>query len=133
MGDGASVYILRCADGSLYVGITRRSVEERISEHQDGLTIGYTQVRRPVVLLHSKHYERVDDAVAAERRIKGWSLAKKVAYMAGASDALREFAISREKKLSGSASAMVPRQLRRCAVKRAASARLAARRSTSAW
>jgi predicted GIY-YIG superfamily endonuclease len=30
---GASIYILRCADGSYYTGITRRSVEERVSEH----------------------------------------------------------------------------------------------------
>ena len=29
---GASIYILRCADGSYYTGITRRSVEERLSE-----------------------------------------------------------------------------------------------------
>ncbi|WP_237480683.1 GIY-YIG nuclease family protein [Lichenibacterium dinghuense] len=104
MGEGASVYILRCSDGSLYVGITRRSVEERVGEHQDGLTIGYTQARRPVVLLHSEHYERVDDAVAAERRIKGWSRAKKVAYMAGKFDALREFAVRRGKKRDGGAS-----------------------------
>ena len=104
MSGGASVYILRCADGSLYVGITRRSVEERVGEHNAGLTVGYTQARRPVVLLHSEFYERVDEAVAAERRIKGWSRAKKVAYMAGQFEALRDFAVSSSRKRRGGAS-----------------------------
>jgi putative endonuclease len=30
---GASIYILLCSDGSYYAGVTRRSVEERVSEH----------------------------------------------------------------------------------------------------
>ncbi len=48
---GASIYILRCADGSYYTGITRRSVEERVSEHMQGLIKGcYTESRLPVEL-----------------------------------------------------------------------------------
>ncbi len=35
--DGATIYILQCADGSYYTGITRRSVEQRLSEHAQGL------------------------------------------------------------------------------------------------
>ena len=92
---GASIYILRCADGSFYTGVTRRSVEERISEHNAGLIDGFTSKRLPVELLFSEPYERVDEAVAAERRIKGWSRAKKVAYMRGDFEALSEFAKSR--------------------------------------
>ncbi|WP_348273225.1 GIY-YIG nuclease family protein [Methylocapsa sp. D3K7] len=37
---GASIYILHCADVSYYTGITRRSVEERVSEHAQGLVDG---------------------------------------------------------------------------------------------
>ena len=92
MSEGATVYILRCADGSLYVGITRRTIEERLSEHAQGISKGYTQSRRPVELLHSEHYERADEAVAAERRLKGWSRAKKIAYMRGDFEALHVFA-----------------------------------------
>jgi len=62
---------LRCADGSYYTGITRRSVDERVSEHAQGLIDGYTSRRLPVELVFSESYERVDDAIAAERRIKG--------------------------------------------------------------
>jgi putative endonuclease len=67
---GASIYILLCSDGSYYTGITRRSVEERLSEHAQGLMPGYTFTRRPVKLVFSEHYERIVDAIAAERRIK---------------------------------------------------------------
>jgi putative endonuclease len=80
--DGASIYILLCADGSYYTGITRRSVDERVSEHAQGLDEGcYTFRRRPVTLVHAEHYARIADAVAAERRIKGWSRAKKEAHI----------------------------------------------------
>jgi len=68
---GASIYILLCSDGSYYAGVTRRSVEERVSEHAQGLMPGYTFTRRPVKLIFSEQYERVTDAIAAERRIKG--------------------------------------------------------------
>ncbi len=81
---GASIYILHCADGSYYVGLTRREVEGRVSEHAQGLDQkSYTFTRRPVVLAFSEYYERIDEAAATERRLKGWSRAKKEAYMRG--------------------------------------------------
>jgi putative endonuclease len=81
---GASIYILLCADGSYYIGVTQRDVEERVSEHAQGLIPGaYTASRRPVKLVYSEAYERVDEAIATERRIKGWSRAKKEAYIRG--------------------------------------------------
>jgi putative endonuclease len=61
---GASIYILLCSDGSYYTGITR-SVEERVSEHAQGLMPGYSFTRRPVKLVFSEHYERIVDAIAA--------------------------------------------------------------------
>ena len=79
----AYVYILRCADESFYTGITHRSVDERVSEHQQGLVQNYTYARRPVVLVYSAEFDRSDEAVATERRIKGWSRAKKQALIDG--------------------------------------------------
>ncbi|MGH6831054.1 MAG: GIY-YIG nuclease family protein, partial [Methylocella sp.] len=94
---GATIYILRCADGSYYTGITRRSVGERLSEHTQGLITGcYTECRLPVDLVFSEYYERVDEAVAAERRIKGWSRAKKEAMMRGDFAALSALAKRRK-------------------------------------
>ena len=78
-----SVYMLRCADGSFYTGVTRRPLEERISEHNRGALGGYTALRRPVQLVWSQEFHRVADAIAAERRIKGWSRRKKLALIDG--------------------------------------------------
>jgi putative endonuclease len=90
--NGASIYILRCVDGSYYTGITRRSVEERVSERGRGLIDSYTARRRPAVLVFSEYYLRIDEAIAAERRIKGWSRAKKESYMRGDFERLSELA-----------------------------------------
>jgi putative endonuclease len=40
------LYMLRCTDGSYYVGTTRGSLEERIAEHDAGTFDGYTALRR---------------------------------------------------------------------------------------
>jgi putative endonuclease len=79
----AYLYILRCADGSYYTGTTVRSLEERLAEHQAGTFDGYTVLRRPVELVFHEHFERLDDAAAAERQIKGWRREKKEALMRG--------------------------------------------------
>jgi putative endonuclease len=48
-----------------------------VGEHNSGVYPGYTAKRRSVVLVWAQAFERYDDACAAERRIKGWSRAKK--------------------------------------------------------
>ncbi|WP_393955959.1 GIY-YIG nuclease family protein [Methylorubrum sp. POS3] len=83
------VYILRCADGSYYVGSSRgESLDKRLGEHQAGTYAGYTSRRRPVTLVWSEPFERFDEAVAYERRLKGWSRAKKEALIHGDWDGL---------------------------------------------
>ena len=89
---GAWLYILKCSDGSFYTGTTRANLEQRIGEHQAGLFDGYTSTRRPVVLVFSDYFDRITDAIAAERQIKGWSRAKKTALIAGDYAALQEAA-----------------------------------------
>jgi putative endonuclease len=80
---GAHVYILRCADGSYYVGSARLGIERRVSEHNNGHYGGYTSKRLPVELVWSGHFPDIADAVAVERQIKGWSRAKKEALIRG--------------------------------------------------
>ena len=89
---GAYVYMLRCADGSYYVGSTRASLEQRVGQHNAGTFDGYTKSRRPVELVLSQFFERITDAVAAERQIKGWSRAKKEALIRGDFEALKVLA-----------------------------------------
>ncbi|MGT2488540.1 GIY-YIG nuclease family protein [Methylobacterium oryzae CBMB20] len=87
---GAFVYMLRCADGSYYVGSARgEGLDRRLSEHHAGTYGGYTSRRRPVTLVHAEHFDHVTDAIAAERRIKGWSRAKKEALIRADRDALQ--------------------------------------------
>jgi putative endonuclease len=79
---GAFVYMLRCSDGSFYVGsATGDDLSQRIAEHQSGGYPGYTWSRRPVELVWSEHFERITDAIAAERKLKGWGRAKKTALI----------------------------------------------------
>jgi len=88
----AYVYILRCADGSYYVGTTRDSLEKRINEHRAGAFDGYTACRRPVTLMFYEVFEQIEDAVSAERQIKGWRREKKEALIRGDYAALRSLA-----------------------------------------
>jgi predicted GIY-YIG superfamily endonuclease len=92
----AFVYILRCNDGSYYVGSTR-DLENRVDKHNAGFYGGYTARRRPVELVHSQEFGRIEDAIAAERQIKGWSRAKKEALMHGDFVALKALSKRRAK------------------------------------
>jgi putative endonuclease len=80
----AWVYMLRCADGSYYVGSARGDdLGKRIGEHAAGAYAGYTKSRRPVKLVWCEHFQRITDAVLCERQLKGWSRAKKEALIRG--------------------------------------------------
>ena len=89
---GAYIYMLRCADGSYYVGSARAGLDRRVSEHNNGTYGGYTSKRRPVVLVWAEHFLNITDAIAVERQIKGWSRAKKEALIRGDYGRVRELA-----------------------------------------
>ena len=86
---GAYLYIVRCFDDHYYVGTTRGSLETRVNEHNAGKFDGYTSRRRPVALVYHEWFSDVADAIAMERRVKGWSRAKKEALMRGDFEALK--------------------------------------------
>jgi predicted GIY-YIG superfamily endonuclease len=89
---GAYLYILLCADNSYYIGITRGSLEKRVAEHQTGVFTGYTVSRRPVQLVFYQEFQRITDAIAAERQLKGWRREKKAALIRGEFNLLRMLA-----------------------------------------
>jgi len=84
-------YLLRCNDGSYYVGHTD-NLDTRMAQHQSGTLGGYTAKRLPVALLWSQEFSTRDEAFAAERQIKGWSRAKKEALIGGDWDRVSELA-----------------------------------------
>ena len=79
----ATVYILRCADGHYYVGSTRGSLERRVAQNDAGIYGGYTFSRRPVAMMFHQEFANITDAIAMERRLKGWSRVKKEALIRG--------------------------------------------------
>ena len=74
--------MLKCSDGSYYVGHTD-DVEKRLRQHQKGELLGYTYLRRPVTLVFVQSYPSRDEAFQVERRIKNWSRKKKEALIKG--------------------------------------------------
>jgi len=75
-------YMLHCNAGRFYVGHTD-DLERRLAEHQSGAIRGFTSSYLPVSLVWSQEFTNRDEALAAERQIKGWSRAKKLALIRG--------------------------------------------------
>lgn len=74
------VYIVRCADESLYVGHTC-NVSDRVKIHNEGRGALWTACRRPVTLVYQESQESEGSAIARERQIKRWTQAKKLALI----------------------------------------------------
>ena len=83
----AWTYILRCRDGTYYVGSTT-DLDVRVLQHQEGLGAAYTRKRRPVVLVWAGEFERVEEAFAFEKQVQGWGRRKGEALIAGEFDLL---------------------------------------------
>jgi putative endonuclease len=75
-------YMLRCADDSYYIGHTD-NLETRLFQHQSSELGGYTSSRLPIRLVFSQAHATREEALAAERQIKGWSRKKKEAMIRG--------------------------------------------------
>ena len=72
------LYILKCADKTLYTGITT-DLKRRIVEHNNSkLGAKYTSSRRPVRLVYSKKFKNRSTASKEEARIKKLNRNKKL-------------------------------------------------------
>jgi putative endonuclease len=76
-----TVYILRCADGTLYAGYTT-DVRRRVAEH-NGAKAGakYTKSRRPVRLVHTERFRTLGKALSREAAIKKLTRAEKLSLI----------------------------------------------------
>ncbi|HIG0328609.1 TPA: GIY-YIG nuclease family protein [Legionella pneumophila] len=85
------VYILQCSDKSYYTGQTD-NLEKRLTQHQDKMIPGcYTSTRLPIQLKFSQEFMSREEALIAERQIKGWSRRKKEALIKGDWQALSDY------------------------------------------
>jgi predicted GIY-YIG superfamily endonuclease len=76
-----TVYILQCADGSLYTGITN-DLERRFAEHKAGKGAKYTKGRGPLQLVYQENCEDRPQALKRENKIKALDRAAKVTLIA---------------------------------------------------
>ncbi|MGB6062636.1 MAG: GIY-YIG nuclease family protein [Candidatus Aquilonibacter sp.] len=92
------VYILRCFDGTFYVGVTN-DIERRVNEHSFGIDPHcYTYDRRPLQLAHVSEFHWVDQAIAFEKKLKSWSHRKKRAFVEGDWKALKRYGHGRNRQ-----------------------------------
>lgn len=82
-----TVYILRCADGSLYTGITT-DLTRRVKAHDAGKGARYTQGRGPFQLVHQEFYENRAEATKRELSIKSLSRSQKLELISAYSESL---------------------------------------------
>jgi putative endonuclease len=75
------VYILRCADGTLYTGWAK-DVERRLAAHNAGRGARYTRTHRPVELVYTEEVATIGDALKRELTIKRYPREKKLALCA---------------------------------------------------
>ena len=73
-----SVYILECADKTLYIGCTN-NLKKRLKQHNESKRgAHYTKIRRPVVLKYSEEFTTLTQARRRENEIKNWDRNKKL-------------------------------------------------------
>ena len=78
--DAWIVYMLRCADGSLYTGIAK-DVDRRCQQHNDGTASRYTRSRRPTCLVYQEAHSSRSAALKREAAIKALSRREKLALV----------------------------------------------------
>ncbi len=85
------VYIVRCADGTLYTGIAK-DVAKRVADHNtsERRAARYTRARRPVVLVYREAFETRSEATRREIRIKGMGKRQKEALVRSEARAFAE-------------------------------------------
>ena len=76
-----TVYILRCADGTLYTGMTD-DMEKRLKTHNSGKGAKYTRGRCPLELVYSEELPTHSDALKRELSIKRLSRPQKLELIA---------------------------------------------------
>ncbi len=74
------VYIMGSKTGTIYTGVTSE-LERRVWEHKNHYRDGFTKDHEVTKLLYVEDYSRMDDAIAREKQLKGWTRGKKLALV----------------------------------------------------
>lgn len=71
---------MRSKSGTIYVSVTS-NLERRVWEHKNHVNEGFTKEYGVTKLLYVEDYSRMDDAIAREKQVKGWTREKKLAMV----------------------------------------------------
>lgn len=88
---GAWIYILECADGSLYTGTTH-DLDKIVNYHNSAKGSLYTQTRLPIKLIYQEYYDDEKEADRRATQIQGWTRRKKWALVKGEIENLEKYA-----------------------------------------
>jgi predicted GIY-YIG superfamily endonuclease len=102
-------YILHCNGGFFYAGHTD-DLDRRMAEHESGLVAGFVADHWPAKLVWSEAFQTRLEAMEAERRIKGWSRAKKLVLISGDWNRISALAKSKEKDSPSTGSGQADRE-----------------------
>jgi putative endonuclease len=93
MNSNAYMYILRCADGSFYVGSTI-DLDRRLWQHQNREGASYTRrkSRQPVEVVYVEAYSSIFAAFCREKQVQGWGRDKRIALIEQRFDDLPDLA-----------------------------------------
>lgn len=92
--------MLKCADESIYVGLTN-TIDRRLKEHRLGLNPEcYTFKRRPLKLIFHQEFMQFEQAKDFEKKIKKWSRSKKSALANEDFELLKDLSICKNESNS---------------------------------
>jgi len=74
------VYIMSNRTHVLYIGVTN-DLENRAGQHQERASSGFTQRYHLIRLVYFEQYDKIADAIAREKQLKGWRKSKKIALI----------------------------------------------------
>lgn len=74
------IYLLQCADKSIYTGITT-NVERRLKEHKEGTASNYTRAHKAIKILYVEKHKNRSSASKREAEIKKWSRDRKLEFI----------------------------------------------------
>ena len=94
-------YILHCRGGYLYVGHTD-NLESRMDQHERSTVPGFVRDHWPAKLVWAEEFPSRYEAISMERRLKGWSRAKKLALIRGDWDTISKLAKGKGSPSTGS-------------------------------
>jgi putative endonuclease len=91
MEKGGHIYILGSTTGTLYIGVTS-AIYDRVLQHRNGIHSGFAHKYHCNRLLYVEPFPTIDEAIAREKQLKGWTRTKKLTLIRTANPEFKDIA-----------------------------------------